>query len=148
MTDKKKKNIFIDGAIPPEMIAKLIANHQAKTEIGAHQFFLGQVRADVVDQKKVAAIEYTTADESWCNEIADQIREAAFSKYPLHCMHIYHSKGKVAVGDICFFVLVSSTHRSAVFESLPEIVNQLKEKLPIFGKEWFEDQTYQWKKNS
>ncbi|NBS18973.1 MAG: molybdenum cofactor biosynthesis protein MoaE, partial [Flavobacteriia bacterium] len=36
----------------------------------------------------------------------------------------------------------------AVFESLPEIVNHLKEKLPIFGKEWFEDQTYQWKKNS
>ena len=62
-------------------------------------------------------------------------------------MHIYHSLGLVNVGEICFFVFVSSEHRSPVFESLREIVNKIKDKLPIFGKELFEDQSHKWKVN-
>ena len=50
-------------------------------------------------------------------------------------------------GEICFFVFVSSEHRAPVFESLKEIVDEIKEKLPIFGKEIFEDQSYKWKVN-
>jgi len=34
-----------------------------------------------------------------------------------------------------------------VFEALPIIVNEIKAKLPIFGKEIFDDQTHQWKIN-
>jgi molybdopterin synthase catalytic subunit len=30
---------------------------------------------------------------------------------------------------------------------LSEIVNEIKEKLPIFGKELFEDKSHQWKVN-
>ena len=62
-------------------------------------------------------------------------------------MHIYHSHGQVKAGEICFFVLVSSAHRDPVFDSLSELVNDIKAKLPIFGKELFEDQTHQWKVN-
>ncbi|MDA9572313.1 molybdenum cofactor biosynthesis protein MoaE, partial [Flavobacteriaceae bacterium] len=76
-----------------------------------------------------------------------EIREAAFSKYDLSCMHIYHSLGVVKTGEICFFVFVSSPHRGPVFDSLSEIVNEIKDKLPIFGKELFEDQSHQWKIN-
>ena len=62
-------------------------------------------------------------------------------------MHIYHSLGIVNAGEICFFVFVSSGHRAPVFESLKGIVNEIKEKLPIFGKEIFENQSYKWKVN-
>ena len=62
-------------------------------------------------------------------------------------MHIYHSIGLVETGRISFFVFVSSAHRTEVFEALPKLVNRIKEKLPIFGKEIFEDQTYKWKEN-
>ena len=63
-------------------------------------------------------------------------------------MHIYHSIGKVKAGEICFFVFVSSSHRSPVFQSLEKIVNEIKDRLPIFGKEIFDDKTYQWKVNN
>ena len=43
------KNCFKDGAITPEFIATSIAHHQVKTNIGAHQIFLGQVRNDLID---------------------------------------------------------------------------------------------------
>ena len=63
-------------------------------------------------------------------------------------MHIYHSIGKVKAGEICFFVFVSSSQRSPVFQSLEKIVNEIKDRLPIFGKEIFDDKTYQWKVNN
>jgi molybdopterin synthase catalytic subunit len=144
--EHKIKNIFVEGAIAPSKIAESIGHHQSKTEIGAHNIFLGQVRADEIGGKKVNAIEYTAQTEI-ANQVCHEIREAAFSKYDLSCMHIYHSLGVVKTGEICFFVFVSSPHRGPVFYSLSEIVNEIKDKLPIFGKELFEDQSHQWKVN-
>lgn len=144
--EHKIKNIFVEGAIAPSKIAESIGHHQSKTEIGAHNIFLGQVRADEIGGKKVNAIEYTAQTEI-ANQVCHEIREAAFLKYDLSCMHIYHSLGVVKTGEICFFVFVSSPHRGPVFDSLSEIVNEIKDKLPIFGKELFEDQSHQWKVN-
>ena len=144
--ESKIKNIFVQGAISPNKIAESIGHHQSKTKIGAHNIFLGQVRADEVNGKTVNAIDYSAQTEI-ANQLCHEIREAAFSKYDLSCMHIYHSLGRVNAGEISFFVFVSSAHRPPVFESLSEIVNEIKEKLPIFGKELFEDKSHQWKVN-
>ena len=46
MSEKKLKNIFVEGPISASFIAESIAKHGAKTDIGAHQIFLGQVRDD------------------------------------------------------------------------------------------------------
>ena len=56
--NKKIKNIFVEGPITPSSIAKSIENHQTKSMIGAHNIFLGQVRADIIGKKKIIAIEY------------------------------------------------------------------------------------------
>ncbi len=140
------KNIFIEGPISPAKIGESIAHHQSKTKIGAHALFLGQVRADTVEGKTVEAIEYTAQTEI-ANQVCHEIREEAFSQYELSCMHIYHSLGVVKKGEICFFVFVSSGHRTPVFDSLNELVNKIKARVPVFGKELFEDQSHQWKVN-
>ena len=77
-----------------------------------------------------------------------EIREKTFTKFDLTCMHIYHSLGKVAVGEICLFVFVSSPHRKEVFEALQHVVEEIKKEVPVFGKELFEDDSYQWKVNT
>ena len=51
ITDKPKKSSFVKGAIAAEFIGNSIAKHQSKTSIGAHNIFLGQVRADEIDGK-------------------------------------------------------------------------------------------------
>lgn len=147
MSDKKPKRVFKEGAISSEFIGESIAKHQTKTSIGAHNIFLGQVRADVKDNKTVAAIEYT-AYEEMANTKFHEIREAAFNKFNLTCMHIYHSLGRVNAGEICLFVFVSSPHRKMVFEALEFIVEEIKANVPVFGKEIFEDSSHQWKKNT
>ena len=147
MTDKKPKSVFKQGAISSEFIGESIAKHQTKTSIGAHNIFLGQVRADVIDGKAVAAIEYT-AYEDMANQKFHDIREATFKKFELTCMHIYHSLGTVKAGEICLFVFVSSPRRKVVFEALEYIVEEIKAHVPVFGKEIFEDDSHQWKKNT
>ncbi len=147
MTDKKPKNVFQDGAISSEFIGNSIYKHQTKTSIGAHNIFLGQVRADVIEGKTVAAIEYT-AYEAMANTKFHDIRETAFEKFELTCMHIYHSLGTVKAGEICLFVFVSSPRRKVVFEALEFIVEAIKADVPVFGKEIFEDESHQWKVNS
>ncbi|MCD2257740.1 molybdenum cofactor biosynthesis protein MoaE [Psychroserpens luteolus] len=145
--ERKPKAVFIEGAISAEFIGNSIAKHQTKTTIGAHDIFLGQVRADIIDGKTIKAIEYT-AYEDMANEKFHEIREATFEKFNLTCMHIYHSLGKVNAGEICLFVFVSSPRRVEVFNAIEYLVNTIKEQVPIFGKEIFEDQSHQWKVNS
>jgi molybdopterin synthase catalytic subunit len=147
MTEKKLKNIFVEGAISAEYIAEQIQKHSTKTGIGAHNIFLGQVRADVIDEKIVAAIEYTTY-ETMVLEKMHEIREEIFRKYELTCMHVYHSLGKVKVGEISLFVFTSSERRRPAIDACNEVVEKLKKELPVWGKEIFEDETFTWKQNA
>lgn len=146
MSEKKIKNVFVDGPITPLKIADAISHHQVKTNIGAHDIFLGQVRADEMDGKIVQAIEYS-AYEEMANKVFDEIREAAFGKYDLTCAHIYHSKGIVKTGELCLFVFTSSKHRAMAFDATRYITEEIKAKAPVFGKEIFEDETHTWKVN-
>ena len=143
----KHKNVFIEGAISSEFIGESIKKHQTKTSIGAHNIFLGQVRADEVNGKTVSAIEYT-AYEDMANAKFHEIRETTFEKFELTCMHIYHSLGTVNAGEICLFVFVSSPHRKETFKALEYVIEEIKANVPVYGKELFEDNSHQWKVNN
>jgi molybdopterin synthase catalytic subunit len=147
MSERKIKNVFVEGPISSEFIGNSIAKHQSKTSIGAHNIFLGQVRADEIEGKVVSAIEYTAYDDM-ANEKFHEIREATFEKFDLTCMHIYHSLGVVNTGEICLFVFVSSPRRKVVFKALEYVVEEIKKEVPVFGKEIFDDESHQWKVNS
>jgi Molybdopterin converting factor, large subunit len=140
------KNIFVQGAIQPAFIADSIQKHSIKTNIGGHSIFLGQVRADDIEGKKVTAIEYT-AYEEMALEKMHHIREELFARYALTCMHVYHSLGMVASGEICLFIFTSAAHRKAAIDACTECVERIKAELPIWGKELLEDATYTWKEN-
>lgn len=143
---KKTKKVFVQGAISPEKIATSITHHQVKTNIGAHDIFLGQVRADEIDGKIVQGIDYS-AYEEMAEQKFYEIREAAFEKFDLTCMHIYHSIGPVKAGEICLFVFTSSKHRAIAMDACRFLVEEIKANVPVFGKEIFEDESYQWKVN-
>jgi molybdopterin synthase catalytic subunit len=146
MTERKPINIFVDGPITAAFIGESIQQHSTKTNIGAHSIFLGQVRADMIDGKKVTAIDYTTYKEMALEKM-HEIREAVFNKYALTCMHVYHSLGKVSAGGISLFVFTSSPHRRSAIEACEETVERIKSELPVWGKELFDDETYNWKEN-
>jgi molybdopterin synthase catalytic subunit len=147
MSNKKPASIFVNGPIPAQKIADDIQKHSTKTNIGAHSIFLGQIRADEINNGKVVAIEYTAYEDMVAEKMAE-IREAFFTKYALTCMHIYHSLGKVAVGEICLFVFTSSIHRRDAIDACNEMVETIKKELPIWGKEICTDDSTAWKQNN
>lgn len=140
------KNIFVQGAISPALIAEQIAKHSTKTNIGAHDIFLGQVRADVIEGKTVVGIEYT-AYEEMALEKMQAIREELFAQYPLTCMHVFHSLGEVKAGEICLFVFTSAAHRRAAIDACAALVERIKAELPVWGRELFDNAEHQWKVN-
>jgi molybdopterin synthase catalytic subunit len=105
------------------------------------------VRRDVLNGKEVEAIDYS-AHEEMANKEFHLIREEAFTKFELTCMHIYHSLGEVKAGEICLFVFVSSGHRKPAQEAIEWLVEAIKTRVPVFGKELFGDSSHVWKVNT
>lgn len=147
MKEKTLKNIFVEGPIPSQKIADDIQQHSVKTDIGAHSIFLGQVRADETEKGLVTAIEYTAYTDMVLEKMT-VIRETLFAKYALRCMHVFHSLGRVPVGEICLFVFVSSRHRKDAMAACDELVEAIKFQLPIWGREIIADRQTQWKVNN
>jgi len=143
---KSKKGVFVEGAISPERVAAVITAHETKTQVGAHEIFLGQVRADVLDGKTVAAIEFSAYEEMAERTLAE-LRESVFEKYQISCLHVLHSLGTIKAGELCFFVMSSSAHRETAREATSYLVERIKAEVPIFGKEIFEDESHTWKQN-
>lgn len=146
MTQTKKRSL-IEGPITPAFIADKIEKHQHKTGIGGHDIFLGQVRADEEKEGQVVhSIEYS-AYEAMAEKVLADIREELIESFGLTCMHIYHSLGSVRAGELSLFVFVSASHRDGLHEALQEAVERIKARVPVFGKEIFENGAYTWKEN-
>jgi molybdopterin synthase catalytic subunit len=105
------------------------------------------VRDDLIDCKRVAAIDDTAYEPMALKQMA-VIREDIFSAYPLTCLHIHHSLGLVQAGEISLFVFTSSRHRRAAIDACNEVVERIKQELPVWGKEIFGDASYTWKQNT
>lgn len=151
----KKRDIFMEGAIPASFIGESIAKHASRTDIGAHEIFLGQVRSDAVSgtgdgsvAPTVSAIEYA-AYRDMANEQMITIREEAFARWPqMTCLHVHHSQGVIKAGELCFMVFASAPHRQQAREAVAYVTDEVKKRLPIFGKEILSDTTHVWKRNT
>ena len=147
MNDRKIKNVFVEGAIKPDFIGESIAKHSSKKNIGAHSIFIGQVRDDIIENNKVKAIEYTAYNQMALEKF-DEIRNDVFLKFQIECMHIYHSLGIVSTGEISLFVFTSSIHRHDAVKACEYAVERIKAEVPVWGKEIFENENYNWKVNN
>lgn len=143
----RTRDIFVEGALSTASIGESIAKHASRHDIGAHEIFLGQVRADMIEGKEVVAIEYT-AYRDMANEQMIGIREEAFARWPgMSCLHVHHSQGVIKVGELCFMVFASAPHRQHAREAVAFVTDEVKKRLPIFGKEVLRGGDHTWKQN-
>jgi molybdopterin synthase catalytic subunit len=63
----------------------------------------------------------------------------ALDKFQIHKIAIHHALGELQIGDIPVIIAVSSAHRDAAFEACQFAIDTLKETVPIWKKEHFED---------
>lgn len=141
------REYLVDGPINPDLIGKYISLLSSSKEAGAHSVFVGQVREDLVDGKKVVAIEYSAYNEMVAIE-AEKIRKVTFDAFSdVHNIEIIHSTGTVRAGEISLFVLVTSGHRDQAIRACRHIVEMIKIEYPVWKKEILDDESYQWKEN-
>lgn len=130
MEKRKPKPVFVQGPILPEKIASSIASHQSKTDIHEHSIFLGQVQQEEENGNSLQAVDFNV-DESSFEDALYNIRESAFEKFNLSCLHMYHSLGEVKVGEIHFFVFTSSPIEKQASEASSYLVDEFKSKIVI-----------------
>jgi len=63
------------------------------------------------------------------------------------CLHVHHSLGTIKAGELCFFVFASASHRQQAREAVAYVTDEVKKRLPIFGKEVFTEGGHVWKQN-
>jgi molybdopterin synthase catalytic subunit len=107
------------------------------TGAGAMNVFIGTVRDTALD-KKVIRLEYEAYESMAVSETQKIVEEAA-KKWDLLGVAISHRVGNLAPGEIAVVVAVATKHRKASFEACQFIIDTLKQKVPIFKKEVFED---------
>jgi molybdopterin synthase catalytic subunit len=140
--------VLINGPITHEIISSRIDFLSQNKELGGHSIFLGQVRADVKGIRKVKAIEYSAYEEMVGKE-ADIIKKAILSEFSdVKSVDIVHSTGRVMAGEVSLLVLVSAGHRQQSMTACSKTVELIKEKLPVWKKEIFEDNTREWAQNN
>ena len=121
---------------PEEITAKV-----RKDTNGAVVTFLGTTRV-FAEGKKVVYLEYEAYEDMALREL-EKIRAEILSESQLEDMAISHRIGRVDIGEISLVVAVASPHRKAAFEACHQAVDRLKETVPIWKKEAFED-GYHW----
>ena len=104
---------------------------------GGIDVFIGTVR-DATQGKNVIRLEFETYKSMAIKEM-EKIAEQAHSKWPIQKILIHHRIGVLQIGEIPVIIAVSAAHRDAAFEACRYIIDTLKQTVPIWKKEIFED---------
>ena len=104
---------------------------------GGTVIFTGAVR-DQTQGKKVWQLEfeaYTPMAVAEMKKIAGDI----FQKWDITKFSMHHRTGILQVGELAVVIAVSAPHRKAAFEACQYAIDTLKQTVPIWKKEFFED---------
>jgi molybdopterin synthase catalytic subunit len=106
-------------------------------EAGALNVFIGTVRAKT-SGKGVVRLDYEAYEPMAKKEI-NKIVESAHAKWSIKNWAISHRVGTLAIGEVAVVVAISTSHRKESFEACQFIIDSLKQTVPIWKKEIFED---------
>ena len=104
---------------------------------GAVALFYGVVRNENLG-RAVQYLEYDAYPEmavKKMREVADEVR----ARFPITDIGVLHRVGRLEVGETSLLVAVSSPHRKEAFEACHYAVDRIKQVVPIWKKEVWED---------
>lgn len=99
--------------------------------------FVGAVR-NHTKGKTVTRLEFEAYEPMAVSEMR-KIAEQAIEKFGVMKVAIHHRTGTLEIGELPVIIAVSSAHRKAAFEACQYCIDTLKETVPIWKKEIFED---------
>ena len=108
---------------------------------GAVVIFSGDVR-NHDGGKEVTSLTYEIHPSA--GEVIKEITERIAAKHEIIDVAVVHRYGAIPIGESAFTVVVSSKHRGPAFAACQELVDVVKEELPIWKYQVFADGTDEW----
>ncbi|MEM6631327.1 MAG: molybdenum cofactor biosynthesis protein MoaE [Bacteroidota bacterium] len=121
------------GALDPAQAIAAVTSPNC----GAIDVFIGTVR-NQTKEKPVLRLEFEAYEEMALKEMK-KIIEKTRKQWPVQHMAMVHRTGILGIGEIAVIIAVSTPHRAASFAACQYAIDTLKETVPIWKKEIFED---------
>lgn len=115
--------------LPPSLL-------QVGPASGASVSFEGIVRCEN-EGKPVKALQYEAMEELACKE-GQRILEEAISMFGIHAAACRHRVGLLQIGEPAIFIQVVAGHRGEAFDACRYIIDEVKRRVPIWKKEFYE----------
>ncbi|HEY9535804.1 MAG TPA: molybdenum cofactor biosynthesis protein MoaE [Mucilaginibacter sp.] len=106
-------------------------------DCGGIDVFIGTVR-NATKGKTVVRLEFEAYEKMAVSEM-EKIAQQTFANWPVQKILIHHRTGVLQVGEIPVIIAVAAAHRDAAFQACRYIIDTLKQTVPIWKKEIFED---------
>ena len=123
---------LVDGPLDLSAVVEEVTDERA----GAIATFEGTVRRQSRG-RQVIALEYEAYGgmaEKVMAEIADGVKE----RYDLCEVAVVHRVGHCDVGDVSVAIAVSAPHRQDALSACRDVIDELKERVPLWKKELYE----------
>jgi molybdopterin synthase catalytic subunit len=129
---------IVESPIDVSALVAEVARHAN----GATLLFIGTVR-EVNDGRAVSGMEYTAYRSMAEREMSDITREAA-SQFGTSDIVVEHRIGVLDLGEASVVIAVAHPHRAATYDASRYVIEQLKQRVPIWKREEYVDGTREW----
>ena len=129
---------------PDSLNVSKALDHITVPSCGGISLFCGTTR-DTFQNKAVLYLEYEAYEAMAVKEI-ERICDGLSKCYDVRKVYIAHRTGRVDVCETSIIVAASSPHRADAISFVSKAVDEIKERAPIWKKEWYEDGSV-WKEN-
>jgi len=116
----------------------------ARPSCGGYVSFEGWVR-DHNEGHKVQRLEYQ-AYEALALKEGSRIMAEAAERFPIENASCIHRVGELEIGDLAVWVGVSAGHRDEAFKACRYIIDEIKHRVPVWKKEYYEGGDSGWVK--
>jgi molybdopterin synthase catalytic subunit len=109
---------------------------------GASVLFVGTVR-EVNDGRAVTGMEYTAYEAMAVRELALIVAEAS-TRFGSDDLVAEHRIGELDIGEASVAIAAAHPHRARAFDATRYVIEQLKQRVPIWKLEHYVDGTREW----
>jgi len=108
---------------------------------GGTVVFAGAVR-EVDGGRAVTRLDYTAHPRALDDLRA--VTDSVVSRFPVVAAAVVHRVGELEIGDLAVVLAVSCPHRGEAFEAARALIDELKETVPIWKHQVFDDGSQEW----
>ena len=143
-TDPPRGEVRFDVSLTNEPLDVAAAHaFVVDDEAGGIGLFTGVVR-NHHDGQAVAHLDYEAWEERARDDLARVARKVASNHPGVRRVHVSHRLGRLEIGDVSVICAVSAPHRHEAITAAHELIDLVKQDVPIWKRETLADGEVRW----